>query len=197
VDFHACLFAFGRHLNQTQLVVSRAFVKEDAPDGPVMIPPRAPLPPGAVNYVTPRGKQLLLDELQSLESEHETLMLGDKNDPERTRLMTINRGRMNDLRQRISTAKVLVPERQPQDEIRFGAHVRVETIDGSDNDLERFFSIVGVDEANVSEGRIAFIAPFARALMGLKVGDTALVKAAGGEETLRVLEILYKPESSQ
>ncbi len=177
--------------------MSRAFVKEDAPDGPVMIPPRAPLPPGAVNYVTPRGKQLLLDELQSLESEHETLMLGDKNDPERTRLMTINRGRMNDLRQRISTAKVLVPERQPQDEIRFGAHVRVETIDGSDNDLERFFSIVGVDEANVSEGRIAFIAPFARALMGLKVGDTALVKAAGGEETLRVLEILYKPESSQ
>jgi len=177
--------------------MSRAFVKEDAPDGPVMIPPRAPLPPGAVNYVTPRGKQLLLDERKALESEHEMLMRGDKNDSERTRLLTINRGRMNDLRLRVSTAKVLVPERQPQDEIRFGAHVRVVTEKGERKGLKRHLSIVGVDEANVSEGRIAFIAPFARALMGLKVGDEAVVQAAGGEETLRVLDISYGSSFNQ
>ena len=48
--------------------MSRAFVKEDAPDGVVYIPPRAPLPANAVNFVTPRWLHLLQQELVALEA---------------------------------------------------------------------------------------------------------------------------------
>ena len=42
--------------------MSKAFTKEDAPDVPLLVPPRAALPPGVPNYVTPRGLRLLRAE---------------------------------------------------------------------------------------------------------------------------------------
>ena len=47
--------------------MSRAFLKDDAVQDAVLIPPRAPLAPGAVNYVTARGLGLLRAELESLD----------------------------------------------------------------------------------------------------------------------------------
>ena len=47
--------------------MSRAFVRNDAPEPMVVIPPRPPLP-GPVNYVTPRGMALLREELEQLEA---------------------------------------------------------------------------------------------------------------------------------
>jgi len=40
--------------------MSKAFTKDDDSPEPVLIPPRAPLPDGVPNYVTPRGLALLL-----------------------------------------------------------------------------------------------------------------------------------------
>lgn len=37
------------------LTVSRAFTKDDAPDQPLLVLPRAPLPEGVPSYVTARG----------------------------------------------------------------------------------------------------------------------------------------------
>jgi transcription elongation factor GreB len=56
---------------------------------------------------------------------------------------------------------------------------------------ERRYRIVGVDEADVAHGRVAFVAPLARALLGKKVGDGATVRTPGGEEELEVLAIAY------
>ena len=53
--------------------MSRAFVKEDDQEEAPFIPPRAPLPAGESNYVTPAGKEALLKEKGLLELEKEDI----------------------------------------------------------------------------------------------------------------------------
>jgi transcription elongation factor GreB len=55
------------------------------------------------------------------------------------------------------------------------------------------FQLVGVDEANASEGRIAFVAPLARALLGKRTGEAALVRTPQGEEELELVRFEYDP----
>jgi len=171
--------------------MSRAFVNEDAPSGDVYIPPRAPLPAGAVNFVTPRGKRLLDEELVELEAERERLKKGDPHSEDRNRSLTIVRGRIKDLEIRIKSAKVVRPADQPSDEVRFGARVTTKTVQGRKPGLERTFRLVGVDEADIATMRVGWIAPLARALTGCKLGETATLMMGGVEETLEVTAIDY------
>jgi transcription elongation factor GreB len=48
--------------------VSKAFTKEDSAAEELVVPPRAPLPDGVPNYVTPRGLELLRAEREALEA---------------------------------------------------------------------------------------------------------------------------------
>jgi transcription elongation factor GreB len=48
---------------------------------------------------------------------------------------------------------------------------------------------VGVDEANVREGRIAFTAPVARALMGKRKGDVAELILGNEVQRIVVLQV--------
>jgi len=172
--------------------MSRAFVKEDAPDGVVYIPPRAPLPDGAVNFVTTRGLSLLQQEMVSLEEERELLKKGDKHSVDRNRALTEVRGKITDLQSRIAGARVVVESEQPQDEVRFGATVTVKTIHGGKIGLKRTFTIVGVDEADITTMRVGYIAPIARTIIGLKKGESAVQMMGGKEETLEVSNISYQ-----
>lgn len=174
--------------------MSRAFVNEDAPSGDVYIPPRAPLPAGAVNFVTPRGKRLLDEELVELEAERERLKKGDPHSEDRNRSLTIVRGKIRDLEARIKSAKVVRPADQPSEEVRFGARVTTKTVKGRKPGLERTFRIVGVDEADITTMRVGWVAPLARALTGCKLGDTASLVMGGVEEILEVTAIDY-PEN--
>jgi len=171
--------------------MSRAFVNEDAPSGDVYIPPRAPLPAGAVNFVTPRGKRLLDEELIGLEAERERLKKGDPHSEDRNRSLTIVRGKIRDLEARCKSAKVVRPADQPTDEVRFGARVTTRTVKGRNPGLERTFRIVGVDEADIATMRVGWVAPLARALTGCKLGETASLMMGGVEETLEVTHIEY------
>lgn len=171
--------------------MSRAFVNEDAPSGDVYIPPRAPLPAGAVNFVTPRGKRLLDEELIELEAERERLKKGDPHSEDRNRSLTIVRGKIRDLEARCKSAKVVRMADQPTDEVRFGARVTTKTIKGRKPGLERTFRIVGVDEADIATMRVGWIAPLARALTGCKLGETATLMMGGVEETLEVIHLEY------
>lgn len=149
--------------------MSRGFVKEDDQEEAPFIPPRAPLPDGLTNYVTPRGLQALLDERHGLEQQRSQIAGSDM---ERRRAHAELDGTLALLNERIVTARVVEPS-SDHDEVRFGSRVTFVHADGPQAGTERTFTIVGVDEASVKEQRIAFTAPIARALMGKRAGDTA------------------------
>lgn len=161
--------------------MSRGFVKEDDQEEAPFIPPRAALPAGVTNYVTPEGYKQLLGEKRNLESERANLKA--ENETERRRAQAVIDGKMNLLNERIMSARILSPGDQPQDEIRFGVRVKLKLL--GKNEFQQF-QIVGIDEADVKKQKIAFVAPIARAITGKKMGE--VVDFALGEE-LRKLEI--------
>lgn len=172
--------------------MSRAFVKEDDSGEAPIIPPRAALPPGVTNYVTPRGLEQLRSELAELEIERSQAEANRENEAERTRQLTILNGRISALTSRIASAKVIETKDQPTDEVRFGATVTLRTIKGKKPGLERTFTIVGVDEASVEQGRIAFVAPIAKIVTGAKVGQTITLRLGKDEEIAEVTKISYE-----
>lgn len=164
--------------------MSRGFVKEDDQEEAPIIPPRAALPAGETNYVTPNGLKELKEKEEKLTEERANL--DKENETERRRAQAVIDGNLKLLRERISTARVLDPKEQPEDEVRFGALVELK----QNGNIQKF-QIVGVDEADVKKQKIAFVAPIAKAVTGKKVGDKIDFKL--GEETrkLEILKITY------
>jgi transcription elongation factor GreB len=174
--------------------MSKAFTKED-PSAAIdagFVRPRAPLPPDVPNYVTPRGLALLERELEALEDERDVLEAAGQNavqkdEIQEAHLAALN-ARMTELLGRIHGVVLIDAHAHIQDEVRFGATVTVR--DGSGR-LRRY-QIVGIDEANGAEGRLAFVAPVARALLGRQAGESAVVQTPRGEEELEVVAISYE-----
>lgn len=83
-------------------------------------------------------------------------------------------------RTRLATAELAPPP--PEDAVGFGSRVRF-TLKGK----PRVLDIVGDDEADPANGRIAFSAPLARALMGAGKGDFA--DFAGEQDAIEIIEI--------
>jgi transcription elongation factor GreB len=164
--------------------MSRAFLKEDSAESPVIIPPRAALPAGTPNYVTRRGLQLLRDELAQLQARRAQAEAGDHDD--RTRQLALLNGQLGALIERLNSAKVVDTGSQPADQVRFGATVTLH-IEDQGSPTEQRFTIVGVDEASVAEGMVAFVAPVARVLQGARVGQT--VTLPRGREAVKATVI--------
>jgi len=161
--------------------VSKAFTKDEGTsDEPIVVPARAPLPAGTANYMTARGLVALREELKRVGS-HGAL------DPSDPRARAFAAARAAELRDRIASAVVVDPSGQTHDEVRFGALVTLR----ADGVAARSYQIVGVDEADAVHGRIAFVAPLARALLGKRVGELAVVRTPHGDEELEIVAIAY------
>ncbi len=105
----------------------------------------------------------------------------------RKRLREIDR-ELNRLARRMKDAQVVDPCRQPdKSRVFFGATVTV----ADEEDVERRYTLVGVDEADASAGRISWHTPIARALRGAAVGDTRTVQLPGGSVELEIVAISY------
>ncbi len=166
--------------------MSRAFTKEDDGSAELLVVPRAPLPSGMANYVTPRGLLQLQAEQAALEQERIALEAADPVD----RLQRLNAlaQRALELQARLASAELVDPGSQPRDSVRFGAQVRVRHESGEESQ----YRIVGVDEADAARGLLAFSAPLARALLGKRVGEVAPLQTPRANEELTVLEIGYE-----
>ena len=149
--------------------MSRAFTKEGDQEAIPMVPLRAYLPDGVPNYVTKEGLAALNKELKSLEAER--LKAG-----ENYIMSNFIDAKMKLLISRISSA-VEANKRV----VSFGAWVRYNG---------RVVRIVGVDEADVNQGLIAFTSPIAKALTGKKAGDVIELK---GTERIVVEEVSFEP----
>ena len=162
--------------------MSRGFVKEDDQEEIPIVPPRADLPEGVVNYVTQVGMNELLAEKQALVNEKNNLDSSSE-DEKRIALNHIN-AKLQLLNNRIGTARIVNIKEQAPDEIRFGSVISLKT---AKNKNIQTIQIVGVDEADFSKGKISFTSPLARVLIHKKIGEKAVLKR--GQDTL-IFEIM-------
>lgn len=182
--------------------MNKAFVREDADGGGDEDElETAPLPAGSKNYLTPAGHARMLVELNQLvrverpevvnivawaagngdRSENGDYIYGKK------RLREIDR-RIRFLSKRLENAEVVDPElRETTSRVYFGATVTVADSDGT----ESTYSIVGIDEADPSRGRISWISPLARALLKAEEGDTVRFQVPGAVREVEIIEVRY------
>jgi transcription elongation factor GreA len=70
----------------------------------------------------------------------------------------------------------------------FGATVELEDLD---SEQVVTYQIVGEDEADIKEGRISITSPIARALIGKREEDIAMVQAPGGVKEYEIRSVKY------
>jgi transcription elongation factor GreB len=159
--------------------VSRAFVKEDAPE-PDDAPPERPVSPHP-NYCTPRGLKALEDTEARLVTEL-TDYAGTQPDPARRRRKRELERDLRYVRARLETAIPVPSPAAPREEVRFGAAVTLRDSGGR----ERRLVIVGEDEAEAGGDLLPWPAPLAQSLYGLKRG--AAVAWDGRSWTVAAIE---------
>jgi transcription elongation factor GreB len=181
--------------------MSKAFTKEsDGAEDESIEAPETALPAGTKNYMTPGGAERLRAELKKLLYEDRPEVVktvswaasnGDRSENGdyiygKRRLREIDR-RIRFLTKRLEIAEIVDPAQQKSDRVLFGATVVIQDEDGK----KRSYQIVGIDEAEVQNGRISWIAPLAKALLNQKKGDVITFHSPKGEEELEILEVKY------
>lgn len=166
--------------------MSRGHVNEDDQEEIPLVPPRAFLPEGVTNYVTPTGMEELLAERLTLINERDHLTI--KSEKEKRIQSNFINAKLQLLNERIAIAKLVELNQQSQNDIRFGATVSLK--EGNQKNIQKY-QIVGVDEADIAKGKISFISPLARILLNKKVGDTAILKLETKDRVFQILGISY------
>jgi transcription elongation factor GreA len=97
--------------------------------------------------------------------------------------------RIRDLEFKLANAEIIdVTALNADGRVVFGATVDLADADTGD---EVTYRIVGNDEADIKAGSISVSSPVARALIGKQEGDTAVVRAPGGEREYEIVEVRY------
>jgi len=180
--------------------MSKAFVNENAevPEGDEEDGPS--LPQGKKNYITTRGLERLKSELHELLNVERPKVVevvawaasnGDRSENAdyqygKRRLREIDR-RIRFLNKRIDAAEVVEPTQQKGPKILFGATVTVLDEDES----ERTYRIVGIDETDAKTGKVSWISPIGQALLQASEGDAVTLKTPRGSEELEIVKVRY------
>jgi transcription elongation factor GreB len=153
------------------------------------------------NYITARGFDRLKAELHELLHVERPKLVevvawaasnGDRSENAdytygKKRLREIDR-RLRFLQKRMDIAEIVIPENQKGDRVLFGATVTVR----DENETQRTYKVVGIDETDAKVGKISWISPIGKALLQAKAGDAVLLQTPKGEEELEVLKIEFK-----
>ena len=160
--------------------MSSAFLKEEAFD--VDLSPPRPQSPWT-NYVTPRGLKQIQSTITQLESQ-----LVKRVEAESLQDETVRSALERQLAfwlERLNRAVLVDPLQQSYGEVRFGARVSLCNESGD----HFIVDIVGEDEAEPANGRISWVSPIAKALLGAREGDQVVWVKPKGPESLEVLSI--------
>ncbi len=98
-------------------------------------------------------------------------------------------GRIQEINSKLARAQVIDTSVIKSDKIVFGATVVLEDQETSKNVTYR---IVGVDEADIKNGKVGITSPIARALIGKSEGDEVVVHAPKGQIRYDVIKISYE-----
>lgn len=182
--------------------MSKAFTKEgDSPVETELPEPESSVP-GGKNYITPRGAKRLQEELHDLvkrlrpevtatvawaasngdRSENADYQYGKK------KLREIDR-RISFLHSRIRAFEIIDPLAQQHkgSKVAFGATVTIR----DESDAIKTYSIVGIDEVDVSKGLISWASPLASALLRGSEGDVVEFAAPAGTREVEIIEVRY------
>ena len=102
--------------------------------------------------------------------------------------------RLGQLKKRMSELALVNLTNIPKDRIAFGSRVRV--FDNS-KEAEIEYKLVTSEETDVSKGLISTTSPIGKALMGKKVGDTAIVVTPTGRREMEVLTLTTIHEEAE
>ncbi len=153
------------------------------------------------NYMTPAGFQKLKDEYHELLHKERPKVVetvawaasnGDRSENAdyqygKKRLREIDR-RLKFITDRLDAAEVVDPTQVKADRVVFGATVSVR----DEEDQVKVYQIVGEDELDPKLGRVSWRSPIAKALLGKKEGDAALLQKPAGAEELVIEKIEFK-----
>jgi transcription elongation factor GreB len=183
--------------------MSKAFVREDAePEEPEA---EEPTPGAGPRYITPEGRARLAAEVEQLwKTERpkvtrevaDAAAQGDRSENAeyiygKRRLREIDR-RIRYLTRLLDRLTVVSEIPADRERVFFGAWVTIEDEEGR----EATYRLVGPDEIDASEGRISVDSPMARALLGKRVGDDALVRRPRGDGEVVVTAVRYEARES-
>jgi transcription elongation factor GreA len=96
------------------------------------------------------------------------------------------RARLGQLKQRMSDLSLVNMANIPKDRAAIGSTLRIYD---STKDEEIEYKLVTSEESDVSKGLVSTSSPIGRALIGKKVGDTAVVVTPNGQRELEVLSL--------
>ncbi|MDB5406930.1 MAG: transcription elongation factor GreB [Rhodospirillales bacterium] len=187
--------------------MSKAFTREDDGAGDELdhVEEPDPLPSGTKNYMTPAGFRHMQEERQQLTRVERPKVVeivswaagnGDRSENGdyiygKRRLHEIDR-RIRFLTKRLESAVVVDPAQQKNHEqVFFGATVTYENARGEEHDV----TLVGIDEADMEQGKISWISPIARALLKAREGDVVEVRTPAGPEAIEVVRIRYSDDA--
>ncbi len=150
--------------------------------------------------MTPRGHEMLQEELKRLKGldrpavveeirlarEHGDLSENAEYDAAKDKQGMIE-ARIRTVEDRLARAEVVDSSDQPLDRVRFGTTVVLEDLEAGD---EVTYTIVGEDEADVSNGLLSVTSPVARALIGKEVDDQIAVRVPAGTREYEIRQIL-------
>ena len=95
--------------------------------------------------------------------------------------------RLGQLKKRMGELAMVNLVNIPRDKVGFGASV---TVFDSHKDEEIEYKLVTSEESDVAKGLISTTSPIGRALLGKKVGDTAIVITPNGKRELEILKLI-------
>jgi transcription elongation factor GreB len=178
--------------------MSKAFAKEDdeytEPERPELVLP-------SKNYMTPVGFSMLQTELRDLVSNQRPEIVkvvswaasnGDRSENGdyiygKKRLREVDR-RIRYLTKRLESAEIVDPKLQAGlTQVFFGATVQYINENGEAHSVQ----IVGLDEADISAGKISWISPLAKTLLKARVGESRILRISDEERHLTVTHIAY------
>jgi len=159
-----------------------------------------PPQPASSQYITPAGKQRLVEEVDKLWKKRRPEVTkalaaaaaeGDRSENaeyiyRKKELREID-ARVRYLRKRLDG--IVVVDRVPddQDKVFFGAWVRLEDTTGN----EYIYRIIGPDELEPSLGYISMDSPMGKALLGKSLDDEFILRLPEGEAEYVITEVSY------
>ena len=100
--------------------------------------------------------------------------------------------RLRYLKKKLENCKIVDPkDQQNLDRVFFGAQVTYAKENTKGKEIEITVHLVGIDEANVDDGKINWQSPVGKALMKAQEGDVVKVRNNNGLEQIEVIEISY------